>query len=192
MGIYLSSYIRAIWLFPSLQINPSWTRPIELCMLLHVKDVFLPIEASRIESFEWYLAFIFFAIRLSIVFHKCHICFAKRALLMQKKSLKPNLPFSFGNLIFFHFIQWIHFSFALWPHQKLCIIESISRHNPLGSRKTLMQYVGIAWITAFNKISFPAWERNLIFQSWRCFHTQFVILLNAVIRDLPTRVGNPK
>jgi hypothetical protein len=42
-------------------------------------------------------------------------------------------------------------------------MELISVHNPGGNRKTLILYVGIAWITALRRISFPACDRNFVF-----------------------------
>ena len=42
-----------------------------------------------------------------------------------------------------------------------------------------MLYVGIAWITAFNKISLPAYDKNFNFQSPNLLQTLSLMLLKA-------------
>jgi hypothetical protein len=78
------------------------------------------------------------------------------------------------------------------PHQNCCMSELILEHKVLGSMNTLMQYVGMACITAFNRISHPAWDKNLNFQSCIRFQTLSMMPLNSFVRDFPTNVGNPK
>jgi hypothetical protein len=123
-----------------------------------------PSGALRIEHAGWYLAFIIFAIKLSGVFHILQICFAKSALLKQANSRKPKPPDFLDNPNFSQFIQWIPLSFPLRPQKNLDIKEFISEHKDLGILNIPIQYVGIAWTTAFNKISFPACDKKLIFQ----------------------------
>jgi hypothetical protein len=53
-------------------------------------------------------------------------------------------------------------------------------------------WVGIAWITAFNKILFLAWKRNFVFQIFNRFHTLFLMLLNSLVLDLLTTADSPK
>jgi len=65
-------------------------------------------------------------------------------------------------------------------------------HRVIGSWKTLILYVGIVCITAFKMISFPAWNKNLLFQFCRRFHTLSFMLWKAFILDFPTNASKPK
>ena len=56
---------------------------------------------------------------------------------------------------FFQLTHAIFYSCSLYPHQNLLIMPSISSQSPLGRRKQLIVYVGMAWATAFLRISLP-------------------------------------
>ena len=56
---------------------------------------------------------------------------------------------------FFQLTHAIFYSCSLCPHQNLLIMPSISSQSPLGRRKQLIVYVGMAWATAFLRISLP-------------------------------------
>jgi len=60
--------------------------------------------------------------------------------------------------------------FSLKLHQNFPIIALISLVKVFGSQKTLIVHVGIACITAFNGISFPACIRNFSFHPLSLAH----------------------
>jgi hypothetical protein len=116
-----------------------------------------------------------------------------KALLKITISLKSIPPWALERPIHSQQIQWIMDSFFWCPHQDhFCIIPLISVHKVNGSWKTLILLVRIAWITAFNKISFPTYERNLNFQLCKRFHTLSFMILKAYDLDFPISVGSPR
>jgi hypothetical protein len=68
VGSHLSSQIRIFAPFPTLHTRPFRISPLKLCMLLHAKDGFFPIVASRTEQLGKYFPFMILAVRLSGVF----------------------------------------------------------------------------------------------------------------------------
>jgi hypothetical protein len=71
-------------------------------------------------------------------------------------------------------------------------MEFISLHKVFGNKKTLITQVGIAWITALNRISFPAWENNFSFHWFILLHIFPLIPVNVLIFERPTKVGRHK
>jgi hypothetical protein len=55
-----------------------------------------------------------------------------------------------------------------------------------------MLYIEIAWMTAFNRISFSACDKNSNFQSLSRLQTRSLMLLNACFQDFPTKASNPR
>ena len=101
-------------------------------------------------------------------------------------------PYAFEIHIFFQPTQLIFASFCFWPHQKFHIILSKSSHKLCGSWKQLIVYVGIAWVTALMRISFPPIERSLPFQPANfCPILSFKMEKTGVL-DLPMKDGSPK
>lgn len=79
-------------------------------------------------------------------------------------SRNPNQPSLLEEVILFQAIQGIlNFSFVA-DHQNRLIALVISCIRFLGKRKHDIVYAGSAVITAFNKTSFPAGGRNLVYQ----------------------------
>jgi len=72
------------------------------------------------------------------------------------------------------------------------MMELRIEHSFFGSWKTLIQYVGISWITVFIKISLPAWDKNFSFQPSTFFRTRLWIPSKVLILDRPTKAGKPK
>lgn len=119
-------------------------------------------------------------------------CRAKRARLNISISLKPNPPICFGFVISSHATQHVFLLPSMLPHQKLRKRPSMCWHNPLGSRKHTMEYVGIACATALIKTSFPPDERDCSIHPWTLFQTLSLRYLNASFHEFPTSVGIPK
>lgn len=120
-------------------------------------------------------------------------CLANMALLKHTKSLKLKPSWAFEKPIRSQLIRCILASFSSCPHQNFCIIPLISLHRAIGSWKILiLNVVGMAWITAFSRTSFPACERNLIFQLCKQFYTLSLILLKSLWSRFPHEHWKPK
>lgn len=119
-------------------------------------------------------------------------CFASIAKLKFSKSLNPSPPIAFAFPIWSHLIQCILLSWPICPHQYPLISLLISCSRPLGSLNTPMLYVGMARITDLMRISFPACERNFIFQLVNLLLTLSRISLKTLSLNLPTKAGNPR
>jgi hypothetical protein len=52
--------------------------------------------------------------------------------------------------------------------------------------------VGIDWMTALRRISFPAWEMNFSFHPLIRLHILPLMLLKEAILDLPIKAGRPR
>lgn len=165
-------HVRGRWRNPSilpyfnpiatpLHISPFLIKSIEDHRLLHIKGPW-PNLASNIFPLLKYFSCITLVIREEGLFEILQACLANVALLKLSSSLKPNPPLLFESPIFDQLLQWILLSFCICPHQNLAITAAISLHNLLGSMKTLIEYVGIAWITVFNNISFLDWEECIL------------------------------
>ena len=101
-------------------------------------------------------------------------------------------PYAFEIHIFFQPTQLIFASFCFWPHQKFHIILSKSSHKLCGSWKQLIVYVGIAWVTALMRISFPPIERSLPFQPVNFCPILSFKMEKTCVLDLPMKDGSPK
>ena len=119
-------------------------------------------------------------------------CLARRARLKALKSLKPSPPSAFGLHSFCHDTQAIFLALSFFPHQKPLSIDAISAQRESGSLKQFMVYVGVAYATAFIRISLLALDNNLPFQPAIFLPTWSLIRLKAFFFPLPTIGGNPK
>lgn len=119
-----------------------------------------------------------------------HPCFSSRAKLKAFKSLNPIPPFALGLHNLSHVIHGIFLSSFFCPHQNRLIMAPSSLHNESGSLKQLMEYVGMAWATAFISVSLPALDSNFPFQPTILFPTWSLILLKAFFFPLPTNEGS--
>lgn len=82
----------------------------------------------------------------------CHV-YEGRLNFFKSQKLKP--PFSFNSYIPFHSHQWMPLRLLLFPHKNFAIICSNSPQKDLGSKKHIIEYMGIACKIAFIKTSFP-------------------------------------
>ena len=121
---------------------------------------------------------------------RSHPCFAKRARLNAFRSWNPKPPSVLGTQILSQQIQVVLFFPFFCPHQNQRTMLVISSHNAVGSKKTLMVYVGIARVIAFMRISLLAWDNNFSFQpesllsnlSFRCqnvLHFSCCLMISA-------------
>jgi hypothetical protein len=74
----------------------------------------------------------------------------------------------------------------------LAIADFILSQLAIGIWKQLITKVGIAWITAFKKVSFPALDMGLSTTPLMRFQTISYKKLKVAVGDLPTEVGIPK
>ncbi len=79
----------------------------------------------------------------------------------------------------FQAIHEIFRLFSLCPHQNFPNKEFISRHKVVGSRNTLIVYVGIAWRTDLIRTSFPTCDNNFSFQPFIRFQILLLRLLKV-------------
>lgn len=115
--------------------------------------------------------------------------FARRALLKGNKSLNPKPPIFLLSPNLAQFCHCIFVSRCWLPHQNRDIIEANSLHSLRGKRKTLIEYIGMAWITDLRRISFSALKRYICFQLWTWAHTRSLILLKVEnLHDPPKQV----
>ena len=121
----------------------------------------------------------------------CQACFANIAKLKAWRLRKPIPPCVFDMHIFLQLTQDILVSWSFWPHQKFLSIPSKSSHKPFGSKKQLMVYVGIAWVTAFMRISFPPMDSIFSFQPDNFFPALSFISAKTWFFDLPITDGRP-
>ena len=118
--------------------------------------------------------------------------FASMEMLKAWRFLKPIPPLNLDLHNFLQLTQAILDSWPRWPHQNLLIIPSISSHKPFGNWKQLMVYVGIAWATAFIRISLPPMERFFSFHPDNFLPTLSLISANTSFLDLPMIEGRPR
>lgn len=87
---------------------------------------------------------------------------AIKAWLKLAKSLNPRPPLPFAWHSLSYFAQWILFWSFFSPHWNLEITFWISSNKIVGSLKTLIVYVGTAWVVTLIKISLSSLENNLL------------------------------
>lgn len=110
-----------------------------------------------------------------------HPCLARSALLKAYKSRKPITPSSFDLQSLDHFQQWIFRSPSLLPLQNLAMMDWRSSHNVLGSLKTLIAWVAVAWAMAFIKISLPPKENSFPRHICNFFQSHSLIPLKTLL-----------
>ena len=132
--------------------------------LLHMYDGFLPSCASMKLFSGKYPAFKTLCARELGFWESRHPCFASKARLKAFKSLNPMPPSAFGLHIFPQAIQASFFSLSCCPHQKLLTREFSLLQSESGSLKQFIVYVGVAWATAFIRISRPVVDSKFPFQ----------------------------
>ena len=129
-----------IWIFcpsPTLHRAPLRT-PSRACrILLQAKEHRGDTSASKILPEGKYLAWKTLKTKEFLTWKSRHTCF-------------PNIPpTDFEEQSVSYLTQWIFLEFSEHPHQNFRIMASISLRRPMGSLKTLMEYVGMDWITAW-------------------------------------------
>jgi hypothetical protein len=120
-----------------------------------------------------------------------HACLARRARLNNFVSLIPSPPSYFGWIIASQETQLVLLFPYLHPHQNLRIIELICSHNPLGSLKHDIEYVGTAWATAFIRISFPPTESSCSIHPKIFFHRRSRRYLKSPLELSPHQLACP-
>src|SRR5690606_23973173 len=93
-----------------------------------------------------------------------HPCFTSSALLKDSISLIPKPPSFFEVVILFQLIHGILCMSFCKNHQKCLMFAVISCKSFFGRRKQDIAYASIAEMTTYNITSFPARERNLLYQ----------------------------
>jgi len=90
-------------------------------------------------------------------------CLARRASLKTLRSLNPIPPCFLWWHNLFQLIQWIFLLSELLPYQNLHTIFSMYSQKPLGNKKLLIIYVGIACATALMRTLLPGKDRCFSF-----------------------------
>lgn len=116
-----------------------------------------------------YFALSSLATKLSGFIRSLQACLAKRAWLKALISLNPMPPMDFGNIILSHATHAIFLLPASTPHQYCLMSRVNSSQTDMGNLNTLIMYVGIAYATAFIKISLLAIDMYFSLQSTSLF-----------------------
>jgi hypothetical protein len=181
-----------LWPLPTLHKSPSLRRPCACQMLLQANEGFFPRLESRKSVLGKYFPHITWAARESGLFKSLQHYLASKAVLKQSMSLNPRPPRSLLLPILLQAIQAILLEFSLKLHQNFPIMALISFVKAFGMRNMLIVYVGIAWMTAFSKTSFPACVRNFSFQPFNLAQILSLMKLKEETLDLPIRAGSPR
>ena len=163
-GNHLSAYILILCPFPIFHRRPLSSTSLTATRLLHVYDGFLPSCASMKLLSRKYLAFKTLCARDPGFWMSRHPCFASSAKLNALRSLNPIPPSAFDLSIFSQAIHANFLSLSCCPHQKLLIKEFSSLQRESGILKQFIVYVGVAWATAFMRISRLTVVSNFPFQ----------------------------
>jgi hypothetical protein len=121
-----------------------------------------------------------------------HPCFANIAWLKRAKSRKPMPPEHFGVDSHTQDLQCIFFFPFSTPHHLLAINVFNFSHVANGSSKQLMTKVGIAYVIALIKASFPALDNGLSARLQIYLQILSYRNLKVAVGDRPTEVGMPR
>lgn len=139
LEIQLLDWIWILSLLSTLHLVSFYRTNLPHKILPQKKDGLEPVLASRKSVCLKYLAFNTLATNESGYWISLHPCFATKAWLKLKRSLKLNPTSNLDITHLSHFAKWILFLASFDPYQNLAIALYMSLHNPREILNTLME-----------------------------------------------------
>ena len=127
-GSHLWSSILMLFPSPTFHTVAARIRSVVSSSLLHTNEGLFPISTSINEQLGKQHTLYTLKNREWLPWISHHACFFSMARLNAWMSLNPIPPLSFGLHNLLHLIQWIIFSFHVWPHQYFANAELILSH----------------------------------------------------------------